>query len=47
MMTNLINDLLDEAKLENSAFKLNNDWFNMHEVIEEVFQIISLQAQRK
>ena len=47
MMTNLINDLLDQAKLENSAFELHNEWFNMHEVIEEAFQIIALQAQRK
>jgi len=35
MLMNLINDLLDLAKLENNAigFKLNETWFNLHEVI--------------
>jgi signal transduction histidine kinase len=35
MLMNLINDLLDLAKIENNAigFKLNETWFNLHEVI--------------
>jgi signal transduction histidine kinase len=35
MLMNLINDLLDLAKLENNTigFKLNETWFNLHDVI--------------
>lgn len=33
MLLNLINDLLDLAKLENSSFNLNNTYFNL---IDEV-----------
>lgn len=47
MMSNLINDLLDLAKLENSAFQLNYEQFNLIDVIEEAFQIIIFQAENK
>ena len=47
MMTNLINDLLDQAKLEKSVFNLNNTYFNIIEVVQEAFQIISFQAEAK
>lgn len=30
---NLINDLLDLAKMQNSCFKMNEDYFNLFEVI--------------
>ena len=30
---NLINDLMDLAKLETSTFTLNNEYFNLYEVI--------------
>jgi signal transduction histidine kinase len=33
MSTNLINDLLDMAKLENSAFTLNIEKFNLIEIV--------------
>ena len=33
IMTNLINDLLDQAKLEQSVFKLDEEYFNMFEVV--------------
>ena len=33
MLLNLINDLLDLAKIENQAFNLNTTDFNLHEVI--------------
>ena len=29
IMTNLINDLLDEAKLDNDVFQLDNQYFNI------------------
>ena len=37
MMNNLISDLLDLAKLENSAFCLNVESFNLISVIQEAF----------
>ncbi len=35
MLLNLINDLLDLAKMENSAFTLNWNYFDLFEVIEK------------
>ena len=34
MCENLINDLLDLAKLENSSFKFDNDYFSLPGIIE-------------
>ncbi len=34
MLLNLINDLLDLAKIENSSFKLNATFFDLSRVIE-------------
>lgn len=44
MMENLINDLLDLAKLENNHFNISNDYFDIGIGIYEVFQMISHQA---
>ena len=33
MITNLINELLDQAKLDKSAFELVQDEFNLFEII--------------
>ena len=33
MITNLINDLLDQAKMEKSKFEIDLEYFNMIEVI--------------
>lgn len=35
MLLNLINDLLDLAKIENSSFKLNWTFFDLFEVVEK------------
>jgi signal transduction histidine kinase len=35
MLLNLINDLLDLAKMENSAFNLNWTYFDLFEIIEK------------
>ena len=37
MMTNLINDLLDSAKLDSQTFELDLEYFNMFEVISQAF----------
>ena len=34
MLLNLINDLLDLAKMENSSFNLNKTYFNLLDVIQ-------------
>ena len=43
-MENLINDLLDLAKLENNSFQLSKDYFNLGNSIYEAFQILISSA---
>jgi len=47
MIQNLINDLLDVAKINNSAFVINNSYFNLIETIQEAFGIIQFHAEQK
>lgn len=47
MMNNLINDLLDLAKLDNNAFQLSEEKFNLIEVVQNAFSIVSFQAESK
>ena len=47
MMTNLINDLLDLAKMNNAAFKLNFEQANIVEQVEKAFAIIAFAANEK
>ena len=44
MVENLINDLLDLAKLENSSFNIINEYFDLAATIFEAFQILAHQA---
>ena len=37
MMENLINDLLDLAKMQNNSFKLTNEYFSLSYTIYEAF----------
>ena len=37
MLGNLINDLLDLAKLENNSFKFDQDYFSLADTIYEAF----------
>ena len=46
MLLNLINDLLDLAKLENDSFNLNNGYFNLYELIQRAIDTIDIQAQK-
>jgi len=39
-LSNLINDLLDLAKMETATFKLHISEFNMFEVVAEAYQIL-------
>eukprot|EP00347_Sterkiella_histriomuscorum_P019508 403341364 len=47
MLLNLINDLLDLAKIENSSFNLNTSYFNLFETIQKAIDTIEFQAQQK
>lgn len=47
MMENLINDLLDLAKLENNTFKLTYDYFSLSNTIYEAFQMLSFSIIEK
>ena len=40
MMENLINDLLDLAKMQNNTFQFNNSYFSLSNVIYEAFQML-------
>lgn len=44
MVENLINDLLDLAKLENNSFNISNEYFDLAATIYEAFQILAYQA---
>ena len=47
MMRNLMLDLLDLAQMENQSFKINEEFFNLHEVIENSFRVIKHYAEKK
>lgn len=40
MNENLINDLMDMAKLENNKFKIHKEYFNLVEIIEQSFSVV-------
>ena len=44
MLTNLINDLLDIAKMDSLNFKFNNSYFDMNELILRAFETIKFIA---
>ena len=37
---NLVNDMLDMAKMDNQCFQLNNEYMNMIEIINESFKVV-------
>ena len=44
MLENLINDLIDLAKIENNIFTLNQDYYNLPNTIHETLEILVFQA---
>jgi signal transduction histidine kinase len=46
MLENLINDMMDLAKLENNSFNISNDYFNLKELIFEAFGMLSHLAEK-
>ena len=47
MLLNLINDLLDLAKIENSQFKLNWTYFDLFDVVEKSVETLDIQLGQK
>ena len=47
MLTNLINDLLDLSKIDSLNFKLNEEYFNLIEVINMAFNTVKYSSNKK
>ena len=47
MMENLINDLMDHAKMENNSFKFDNDYFSLSTIIYEALQMMNYSANER
>ena len=47
MMDGLINDMLDQAKIDNCAFKLNRDYFSLPMVVFKALNIVKGTANQK
>ena len=44
MILNLVNDLLDHAKIVNGKFTINNQYFNLNKTIDGAFDIVKYMA---
>ena len=47
ILENLINDLIDLAKIENNKFSLNEDYFDLTHAIYQTLEILLYQANEK
>ena len=47
MITNLINDLLDQAKIDCNTFQFYNEYFDLIKVIETACKIIEPSSNKK
>ena len=47
MMRNLMMDLLDLGQIETCTFKLNKDYFSIFDAIEQAFEVIRHEADKK
>jgi signal transduction histidine kinase len=47
MVENLINDLLDLAKIENNKFKLNEEFYDLPTTLVETFSILQFWCNQK
>lgn len=45
MLTNLINDLLDLAKLNALNFRFNNDFFDLSNLIQQSMETVKYMAR--
>ena len=47
MLENLINDLIDLAKIENNKFSLNQEYYDLSLTIHQTLEILLFQANEK
>lgn len=47
MLINLINDLLDLAKIDSLNFKFNNNYFDLADLIQKAFDSVKFAANQK
>ena len=47
MLENLINDLIDQAKIENNKFSLNQEYFDLTQTIHQTLEILLFQANER
>jgi signal transduction histidine kinase len=47
MVENLINDLLDLAKMQKSSFQLNQEYFNLPRLVYDALLVINSMARLK
>lgn len=40
-MANLVEDIIDLSRIEFNKFELNENWFSIKDLLEEVFDIVS------
>lgn len=44
---NLINDLLDFAKMQQLSFTISKGWFNIVKTVENAFHVLRFEQKRK
>ena len=47
MLENLINDLMDHAKIENNTFSFDMSYFSLPQVIFEAFSMLNFSATER
>jgi signal transduction histidine kinase len=47
MLTNLINDLLDLSKIDSLNFRLNEEYFDLVEIVEMAFKTVKYSSNKK
>ena len=47
MLENLINDLIDMAKIDNNKFSLNQEYYDLTETMHQTLEIMKFQANQK
>ena len=47
MLSNLISDMLDLAKYEAGTFKFFNEFFDLNEVVQNAFETVRYQSDKK
>lgn len=46
-LVNLVNDLLDLAKIDSATFVFNNEYVNLIEVVQEAFSVVQFSAEKR